>query len=145
MAEPTDSPSHDEGQAHAPRTLRVILLKCRNLPESSSTVASYNYQLKPGGQSEESDSLAGTSEPLEEAAQGKENIYNFSAEHILPPIDGILLKTLITEPFVVNLEGLAAPGRVAIPLTNLVWRPKLSVDDPDEDEFLPEFPGEWIL
>jgi hypothetical protein len=142
--DPTDSQLDDKVQAQTqpPRTLRVIISKCRNLPEGSSTVVSYNYQLKPGEQPEESDSLTGTSEPLDEAAQGKENNYNFSADHILPSIDGAVLKSLITEPFVLNVEGLSAPGKVSIPLTDLVWRPKLTVDDPDEDEFLPEFPGE---
>ena len=152
-----DEDENDSGDQHpsqtspptvptAPRMIRIQVTKGRNLPADSNTTVSYSYPLKPRKQSEEQDetdenTLVGSSQPLEETAQGTENQYNLLSEHILPPIDGVLLKTLITEPFVLRVEGLSAPGKVAIPLKNLVWRPKPTLDDPDEDEFLPEFPG----
>jgi hypothetical protein len=128
------------------RLLQIQVMKSKNLPEGSNTTISYNFQLKPNKESDEASeadqfTLAGASEPLDESAQGTENKYNFKSEHPLDAIDGVVLKTLITEPFVLNVEGLAAPGKVSIPLTNLVWRPKPTLDDPDEDEFLPEYPG----
>lgn len=148
-AETSEKPGADDGQTlenpkQDSRLLRIQILKSKNLPEGSNTTISYTFQLKPKLESEESEqfTLSGTTEPLEEGAQGTENKYNFQTEHPLEVVDGAVLKTFITAPLVFNVEGLSSPGKVSIPLKNLVWRPKPTLDDPDEDEFLPEFPGD---
>ena len=43
-----------------------------------------------------------------------------------------------------SVEGLALPGKVEIPLRDLVWRPDPKPDDPDEEDFLPDAPGSFI-
>ena len=43
------------------------------------------------------------------------------------------------------MEGLSVPGKVQVPLVDLVWRPDPKPDDPDEEDYLPDAPGSFIV
>ena len=56
----------------------------------------------------------------------------------------VALYRFINLPMQFQVEGLAVPGKVQVPLVDLVWRPDPKPDDPDEEDFLPDAPGSFV-
>lgn len=57
----------------------------------------------------------------------------------------LLLYRFITVPMEFKVEGLSVPGKVQVALHELVWRPDPKPDDPDEEDFLPDAPGSFVV
>jgi len=43
------------------------------------------------------------------------------------------------------VDGLTVPGKVQVPMLDLVWRPDPKPEDPDEEDFLPDAPGSFVV
>ena len=43
------------------------------------------------------------------------------------------------------MDGLAVPSKVQVPMVDLVWRPDPKPEDPDEEDFLPDAPGSFVV
>lgn len=59
--------------------------------------------------------------------------------------EDLALYRFITLPMEFQVEGLAVPGKVQVPMVDLVWRPDPKPEDPDEEDFLPDAPGSFVV
>ena len=141
-----------------PNMMHVTVGSARGLPEECATVVSYKYSMLTEEQEEAAVAAAaekgegekalgvveGRTAEFEEPPAGTEHRYNLRESYVLPPTTDLLLYRFITLPMEFMVEGLAVPGKVQVPLLDLVWRPDPKPDDPDEDDFLPDAPGSFI-
>ena len=142
-----------------PNMMHVTIEAARGLPEECATVVSYKYSMLTEEQEEAAMAAAaeqgedekplgvveGKTAEFEEPPAGTEHKYNLKQSYVLPPTTDLLLYRFITMPMEFKVEGLAVPGKVQIPLQDLVWRPDPKPEDPDEDDFLPDAPGSFIV